>query len=116
MSLCKDCPNRSICMSLCPEAEVYANQDYIPRTELPIGLPRYIKEAEGKIDPVELEANTIINAILERLAKKNRGLKIEYLYHLGFRPKEISQLLGITIKSVRNRLSKMRKRGAKFFL
>lgn len=34
MALCDDCPKRSICNTLCPEAEVYANQDYVEQSEL----------------------------------------------------------------------------------
>lgn len=39
--LCDECPHRSVCSSLCPEAELYAGQDKVSQREKPIGLPRY---------------------------------------------------------------------------
>ena len=34
MTLCDDCPKKDICQTLCPEAELYANQDYVPQKQL----------------------------------------------------------------------------------
>ena len=36
---CAKCPSRSTCSTLCTEAEVYADQDFVVQRELLIGLP-----------------------------------------------------------------------------
>lgn len=33
---CKDCPAYDVCKELCPAAEAYVNQDYVPAREKPI--------------------------------------------------------------------------------
>jgi len=41
--LCQECPNRPLCKRLCPEAELYVNQDN----------PNYHKEGDLHFTPIE---------------------------------------------------------------
>ena len=40
-NLCRECGKRALCSSLCPEAELYVNQDEVKQREKTIGCPRY---------------------------------------------------------------------------
>lgn len=91
--LCLTCPKRSVCSCLCPEAEVYANQDEVAPRELTIGLPRHGKWPE----PVEKPL----------LSKRER----EVLWRLasGEDREKIAKELGITRKNLREIIRRAKK-------
>lgn len=94
--LCMACPHRQFCSDLCPEAELYANQDEVQQTEINVGLPRYGKWPE----PVEKSTFTPLEQkVLRALAD-------------GKTRNEIAQLLGITRQTVRSVIRNIRKKRA----
>ena len=98
MSLCNDCPNRDLCSCLCPEAELYVNQDHIPQREKPIGM---IKPMSFKlpwpdmVDPFHLTKTE--KQILTLIAS-------------GLDNKNIQQVLNITRKTLNVHMYNIRKK------
>jgi len=37
--LCEECNKKHLCTTLCPEAELFINQDTVPQREKTVGLP-----------------------------------------------------------------------------
>lgn len=82
---CDKCPTKSICSQLCPEAELYVNQDNVPLREgVRLGLPRHGKLWDGVNTPIRLtekQAEIIalrlqgftVNEIMERLKITRRA-------------------------------------------
>lgn len=96
--LCDRCrvPGRDKCTKLCPEAEAYADQDYLNQKELPIGRPR--KDS----DPFNL---------INRPHKPKQDLKDDFLSivvqlsSLGYSQREISRMTGIAQRTICDWLS-----------
>ena len=95
--LCRTCTKRSICSSLCPEAEVYANQDAVEQRDLTIGLPIYGPKWP---EPAEKSAFTYLE------------LKIMHALASGKSRAEISKLLNIKRETVRSVIRNIRKKRA----
>lgn len=86
--LCQECPQKNLCSSLCPEAELYAKQVEVPQKEKTIGLVRY-----GKFpDP------------MKKLSKREK--QIVTLLANGRTRKEICQLLEISTQNLRMIISR----------
>ena len=92
--LCQDCPKRSMCEELCPDAERYVGQDEVVQREKPIGLPR----TKGFPD---LVSNT-------PLTKKER--QIVTLLRSGLDRGEVCQLIGITRHALREAIRRLKKK------
>ena len=92
--LCNDCPNKSLCSCLCPEAEMYVNQDNKEQRELLISNPKsgnwpdFIEKSKY----TETERN-ILHALLD-----------------GKTRVEICQTLNITRESLRKHISNIRRK------
>jgi DNA-binding CsgD family transcriptional regulator len=91
--LCQECSKRNLCTSLCPEAEVFADQDWVGLKEIAIGTPTF-----GNVDLDD----KLIRRYLYKLYKLPRKEQIGTLIAKGLTREEISQLLGITKKTLRN--------------
>jgi len=92
--LCTECPNRSLCNTLCPEAELYVKQDEIAQRELTIGIPRHGKWPETSEKSLFTKTEKrIIDALVE-----------------GKTRKQIAQELGITRKNLRDLIYLLRKK------
>lgn len=74
--LCTDCPKRSTCIELCPEAEAYANQD-------DVSFAKAFKIPGLRVDK---------NGIKQQVPKDREGIKHEarILWQDGYKAKEIS--------------------------
>ena len=72
----------------CPEAELYASQDYVSRKEIPIPNPRFSRFFEFSTDTP--------------ITKKEK--QILTLFGTGLSRKDICKLLGITRQNLRVRL------------
>jgi len=92
--LCQDCPTYNSCLKLCPEAEVYVDQDYVGLRELPIGLPMYGEMPEP-----------ISNIPLTKMEKK-----ILTLIGQGLNRSEVCKLLKISRHNLRERLFRLPKK------
>ena len=92
--ICTTCSKRDLCNSLCPEAELFASQDYVSQKELPIGLPGY-----GRILP---QCSSIY---LTR-----REIQISRFLAVGFKQVEIAVILKIKAVTVRQHVFNIRKK------
>ncbi len=92
--LCQECPNKSLCKCLCPEAEAYVNQDSVSQRELNISTPfsgLWPNYTEKSIfTPTERK---ILHALLD-----------------GNTRDQIAKLLGITRESLRKHIQNLRKK------
>lgn len=93
--LCQECSKRSICSSLCPEAELYVSQDEVRQRELPVGLPHY---SAGRM-PTPRKV---------KLSKRER--QIVTLQIDGKTNQEMSQSLNITLKNIHNIVSRIKRK------
>ena len=110
MSLCNDCHNRSLCKTLCPEAELYVNQDtkYTRDTILDaIDIDNINKKAKFDINAVERQR------ILENFSKWPKKLKIATLLDYGMDRKQIAEVVGITRENLRKTISRIKKEAKK---
>jgi DNA-binding NarL/FixJ family response regulator len=91
--LCQECPKKPFCSQLCPEAELYADQDQTRQKEFSIPNPRYgiIPEGIDQVPPIT-----------------NKERQILALLRGGLCRKEICKLLRITRKNLRVRLTMMK--------
>ncbi len=92
VGLCTDCPNRKYCNSLCPEADIYANQDWGYLQELTIGIPSFTKK-----DIVDIEKEKVISSFNQLSRKK----QVMALLGEGLSREEVAQVLGITRRNLR---------------
>jgi DNA-binding NarL/FixJ family response regulator len=94
VGLCTDCPSRTYCSTLCPEAELYAKQDEVEQKELTIGIPKYGKWPDAlernQFTPMERK---ILHALLD-----------------GKTRKKISEDLEISRETLRKHLGNIRKK------
>ena len=97
--LCQECPKRPFCSQLCPEAQLYADQDRTRQREISIPNPRYglIPEGIDEIPPVTNKERHILALLAGGLS---RG--------------EICELLRITRKNLRVRLTLMKAKFSSF--
>ena len=51
--LCQSCHSRSICTSLCPEAQAYVNQDEVEQKEETVGLSVYGRKWPQILRPIK---------------------------------------------------------------
>lgn len=93
--LCDDCNKRNLCNSLCPEAELYVNQDHIPQREMPIGLPKYSKPS------IEQVSNILLT---------KREKEIVTLLGSGLSRADVCQLLKISRESLRKHIQRINKK------
>lgn len=92
--LCKKCPNKKTCLSLCQEAEEYANQDEVIRREALVGLPKLIEFPD-------LVSNT-------PLTKRER--EILTLLGRGLSRRDVCNVLNITRENLRDIIRRLRKK------
>ena len=97
--LCQECPKKPFCSQLCPEAELYADQDKTCQREINIPNPRYgrIPEAISPTPPIT-----------------NKERQILALLRGGLCREEICKLLRITRKNLRVRLTMMKAKFSAF--
>ena len=97
--LCQECSKKPFCSQLCPEAQLYAAQDKTRQREISIPTPRYglIPERIEKIPPVTKKERHILALLAGGLS---RG--------------EICELLRITRKNLRVRLTLMKTKFSSF--
>jgi len=101
--LCNECPHRNLCTSLCPEAEMYANQDWTDLREITIGMPISISKGHNNID------DKLIHKYLLKLDKLSRKEQVITLLDMHLSRAEICQILGITrdnLKHIIKRISR----------
>lgn len=96
MSLCQECPNQSLCSSLCQEAEIYAKQDDVSQHLKTIGLVMFGKSVWTDLEESEK------NLALDNFFSSPRKVQVETLLKAGFTRKEICQTLEITRKRLRD--------------
>lgn len=92
--ICKTCPSRYTCSSLCPEAELYASQDEVPQRELTVGFPVHGSwpKIRRPMKPLSETQRIVVSLILD--GKSNE---------------EICKSLEITKDSFRKQVSRIRK-------
>lgn len=100
IGLCTDCPKRPHCNTLCPEAELYASQDWEDLQEITVGLPEYSKE-----DIAEKELQRKLNKFYQLPRKK----QVLTLLERGLPRKEVCQILGITKENLRDIIRRISK-------
>jgi hypothetical protein len=93
--LCHECNKRDLCTDLCPEAEVYADQDWGGLKEITIGSPSSFPRGHGDID------GKLVHKYLGKLYKLSRKRQVITLLDKGLTRAEITQLLGITRNNLR---------------
>ena len=81
--LCNECSKRAFCSCLCPEAELYANQDQVSQREKPIGLPK-----TGRFPTPKIRV---------KLTKREKQI-VQYLAE-GMTTREIAEVANITIEN-----------------
>ncbi len=89
---CQECPKKSFCSELCPEARLYAAQDETRRQEVLIGQIKYSNPENLPISPPDFA----------KLTKTEK--KILTLLGMGLNRKEVSKLLAISRENLRVRL------------
>jgi DNA-binding transcriptional ArsR family regulator len=102
VGLCTTCPSRSICGTLCPEAELYAKQDEVEQRELTIGIPEYGRSPWEDSPDKPMFTRKERNILLRLLEEKSR--------------EEICQELGITQEALRMHLMRLKKKRNKKLL
>jgi hypothetical protein len=77
---CRKCHSRDICSSLCPEAELYVNQDYVLLKEKTVGIPTYSRPWPNRlanITPKVHLSSKQIDRIIRKLKRyKNKHTKV----------------------------------------
>lgn len=93
---CNDCHNRAVCNTLCPEAELYVNQDFVPQTERPSGIlnDRNIKDWPEN----------------EELVFTPQQREIVRLLARGKTKLEVREILGISRQHINEQLARLKKR------
>ena len=105
MSLCNDCPNRSICQTLCPEAILYVNQDNVSLKKL-LGAGRVYKKKLSDVDLMAVqEEENMIDAFFQLPRKK----QVLTLLQRRMSRAEIAKVLGITRENVRDVVRRLKK-------
>ncbi len=97
--LCQECPKRPFCSQLCPEAQLYADQDKARQREISIPTPRYGSIPEG---------------IEEIPHITNKERQILALLRGGLSRGEVCELLQISRKNLRVRLALMKTKFSSF--
>lgn len=103
--LCRQCDKFATCTTLCPEAERYVNQDYVPLKEVLLpqstleSLPAGISVWEGKPNkPILTKREAqVFTALLQ-----------------GKTREEIAEMLGITRENLKQIIRRIRRKGDKF--
>jgi DNA-binding NarL/FixJ family response regulator len=100
--MCTDCKKRSYCKELCPEAEIYADQDHVKLREKTIGIPMYADNEWP--EPGEKHMFTPMEK------------KILQLLSIGKSRKHISQVLDITRNTLEKHISNIKKKAEEKWL
>jgi hypothetical protein len=91
--LCQECPPRPFCSQLCPDAQLYADQDKTRQREISTPTPRYGLIPEG----------------IEQIPRiTNKKPQILALLRGGLSPGEVCELLRMTRKKLRGHLTLMK--------
>ena len=94
--LCEDCTKRSICNTLCPEAEMYAAQDEINQSELTIselGINGHLDNVARW--PSYINVGISLDDITyTKLTPKQKGIIVSFISHNS--TTEICQMLKIS--------------------
>jgi DNA-binding NarL/FixJ family response regulator len=95
--LCQDCPKKDLCVSLCPEAELIANQDEVKQHDSLLGLlpPKPFPKLKEKT----------------YLTKRER--EIVTLLGMGLSREDVCKVLEITRVNLRNHLCRIKKKHQK---
>ena len=91
--LCLECSRRSVCRSLCADAERYARQDHVGRDELPLGLVRHGSFPNGS-----------------SLYLTDREREILIMLGRGLDRSDICELLNITRPNLRKIIERVRRK------
>ncbi len=91
---CRGCEKREFCSVLCPEAEMFVNQDYVSQRELTIGNVRTGRFPKAKRDV--------------KFTEKEK--QIVTLIILGKTYLEVAKVLNIKYENVRKIMSRMFKK------
>lgn len=105
--LCNECDKKDICSELCPDAEEYVNQDYVPRTEKTIPL--------SSLDKLPFGIRTWSDSPEKSIFSKREQQVIGAIVR-GMTRQEIAEHLGITMKNLREIIRRMRKRATKLYI
>ena len=90
---CSGCKNYPFCVTLCAEARKYVSQDEVPLRELPIGKPAFTQPYLNSPQKKTLSASE---------------KKVGMLLVNNVDREVISQVLGISQKTLTNKISEMR--------
>ncbi|OGP46705.1 MAG: hypothetical protein A3K30_03215 [Deltaproteobacteria bacterium RBG_13_51_10] len=92
MKTCLTCHYYQWCLSLCKEAKAYVSQDEVKQKELPIGIPVF---------------SQIFSTILPPISLSPAEKKVGTLLSMSVPRETIAQLMGISNKTLRNKISEM---------
>jgi DNA-binding CsgD family transcriptional regulator len=108
--LCQGCDKREFCSCLCPEAELYVNEEYVPQREGNYGLkpPEDLRSKKR----FELLGKDINKEPKKTIKFSPTEKKVVSLLAEGKKYKEISEELNITYHSVETFVYKIRKKTA----
>jgi len=95
--LCNDCDKRDLCQVLCPEAELYVDQDFVQQSELTLTHENVRRWPERALN----------------LLTKKQGYVVELLGR-GYSRAEVANILGISRKALKQRLYRARKSVTEF--
>ncbi len=101
--LCLTCNNRQYCSTLCPEAELFVNQDHKSQHELPVENIQH-GDAFGRLLDPKLNNNGFMSS-LSPLQRKVANLLLK-----GLNRQEIIDILGLSVTSFYNVIYKIRKK------
>jgi DNA-binding NarL/FixJ family response regulator len=98
LTICSDCPKKGICQSPCPEAEFYASQDTIPKSEL--------TTTELDINPEKCNIMTIWP---EKEVQTSKQVDIANALLSGYSHQKICKVFDISSITLRWHIHKIRK-------
>ena len=101
MQLCHECPNYKNCIKLCPDAEAYVNQDYVPKRELTFTELGITQGA----DVFSTEDDTVVDWENDSDKEYNgytyNQVRIITLHKHDFSNNEIADIVGVSRRYVR---------------
>ena len=97
--LCQECSKKETCQELCPEAEIYVDQDRIPQAELTVGF-----DITNYIEPL-----SFVSSI--HLTKKEK--EILTLLGKGLGRGDVCQLLEMSRDTFRVHIANLKKKWQK---
>jgi hypothetical protein len=99
--LCQECPNRPLCSSLCPEAELYLKEEEAMRDFINLGVAVFGKSTKGDID--EIEEKRMLDQFYSLPTKE----QVSRLLDAGYTRQKICKALNITRTYLRKIIQKL---------